>query len=195
MLPYTNRARSLDGKENYELARSCTYDLLSVVVHVGELDTGHYTSYCRVGDQVWANGFPNGPPALCLVGAQADLGASYIVVCLQRPPRRAGEQVRCPWGPGVPALLHHQVPSLRGGRSMPETVFLSPSLCTKELVLARCGIRDNLGLFHGQRARGTRTGPPCAGGPFPSSISDQAGVLRSILAFPYSPPPPPRPVR
>jgi ubiquitin carboxyl-terminal hydrolase 22/27/51 len=23
-----------------------------VVVHVGELDTGHYMSYCRVGDQV-----------------------------------------------------------------------------------------------------------------------------------------------
>lgn len=35
-----------------ELQRSCVYDLLSVVVHVGELETGHYTSYCRVGDQV-----------------------------------------------------------------------------------------------------------------------------------------------
>ncbi len=59
MLPYTNRARSANGdsggggvKENYELARSCTYDLLSVVVHVGEIDTGHYVTYCRVGDQV-----------------------------------------------------------------------------------------------------------------------------------------------
>lgn len=52
MLPYTNRARSRDSRENLELERSCTYDLLSVVVHVGELDTGHYTSYCRVGDQV-----------------------------------------------------------------------------------------------------------------------------------------------
>lgn len=51
MLPYTNRAKSQD-KENYELARSCTYDLLSVVVHVGEIDTGHYVTYCRVGDQV-----------------------------------------------------------------------------------------------------------------------------------------------
>lgn len=55
MLPYTNRARGHDVKENYELARSCTFDLLSVVVHVGEIDTGHYVSYCRVGDQV---GFP-----------------------------------------------------------------------------------------------------------------------------------------
>lgn len=52
MLPYTNRARSRDSRENFELERSCTYDLLSVVVHVGEIDTGHYTSYCRVGDQV-----------------------------------------------------------------------------------------------------------------------------------------------
>ncbi|EJT75239.1 hypothetical protein GGTG_05176 [Gaeumannomyces tritici R3-111a-1] len=51
MFPYTNRGRSGDSKENYELARSCTYDLLGVVVHVGEIDTGHYTSYCRVGDQ------------------------------------------------------------------------------------------------------------------------------------------------
>lgn len=52
MLPYTNRARGQDIKDNYELARSCTYDLLSVVVHVGEIDTGHYVSYCRMGDQV-----------------------------------------------------------------------------------------------------------------------------------------------
>ncbi|KAK4099894.1 ubiquitin carboxyl-terminal hydrolase-like protein [Parathielavia hyrcaniae] len=54
MLPYTNRARGQDVRESYELARSCTYDLLSVVVHVGEIDTGHYVSYCRVGDQWFA---------------------------------------------------------------------------------------------------------------------------------------------
>lgn len=48
MLPYTNRVRSRDNRENMELERSCTYDLLSVVVHVGEIDTGHYVSYCRV---------------------------------------------------------------------------------------------------------------------------------------------------
>lgn len=52
MLPYTNRVRSRDSRENQELKRSCTYDLLSVIVHVGELDTGHYVSYCRQGDQV-----------------------------------------------------------------------------------------------------------------------------------------------
>ncbi|EGS19417.1 ubiquitin carboxyl-terminal hydrolase-like protein [Thermochaetoides thermophila DSM 1495] len=51
MLPYTSRARNHDVSQNYELQRSCTYDLLSVVVHVGEIDTGHYVSYCRVGDQ------------------------------------------------------------------------------------------------------------------------------------------------
>lgn len=52
MLPYTNRARSRGSREDMELERSCTYDLLSVVVHVGEIETGHYVSYCRVGDQV-----------------------------------------------------------------------------------------------------------------------------------------------
>ena len=52
MLPYTNRGRGQDVRENFELARSCTYDLLSVIVHVGDIDTGHYVSYCRVGDQV-----------------------------------------------------------------------------------------------------------------------------------------------
>ena len=62
MLPYTSRARGGEGKENYELARSCTYDLLSVIVHVGEIDTGHYVSYCRVGDQV-SNQFPCEIPA------------------------------------------------------------------------------------------------------------------------------------
>ncbi|KAL1899131.1 hypothetical protein Sste5346_003053 [Sporothrix stenoceras] len=55
MLPYTNRSRgNQDTRESYELNRSCMYDLLSVVVHVGEIDTGHYVSYCRVGDQWFA---------------------------------------------------------------------------------------------------------------------------------------------
>ncbi|KAK1753511.1 ubiquitin carboxyl-terminal hydrolase [Echria macrotheca] len=54
MLPYTSRARTQDTSESFELARSCTYDLFSVVVHVGEIDTGHYVSYCRVRDQWFA---------------------------------------------------------------------------------------------------------------------------------------------
>lgn len=52
MLPYTSRIRGKDSRENLELARTCIYDLLSVVVHVGEIETGHYVSYCRTGDQV-----------------------------------------------------------------------------------------------------------------------------------------------
>jgi ubiquitin carboxyl-terminal hydrolase 22/27/51 len=44
MLPYTSRARSQDTRENFELVRSCTYDLLSVVVHVGSINTGEFTS-------------------------------------------------------------------------------------------------------------------------------------------------------
>jgi len=70
MLPYTNRARGQDTEQNFELARSCTYDLQSVVVHVGNLETGkapisgsghnvniigHYCSYSRVGNQVCQN--------------------------------------------------------------------------------------------------------------------------------------------
>ncbi|KAI0599668.1 ubiquitin carboxyl-terminal hydrolase [Biscogniauxia sp. FL1348] len=51
MLPYTTRGRAPDSRDSQELGRSCTYDLLSVVEHVGEIDTGHYVSYCRVGDQ------------------------------------------------------------------------------------------------------------------------------------------------
>ncbi|TDZ35108.1 Ubiquitin carboxyl-terminal hydrolase 8 [Colletotrichum sidae] len=51
MLPYTTRGRGTEAKDSFELGRSCTYDLLGVVVHVGELDTGHYVSYCRMGDQ------------------------------------------------------------------------------------------------------------------------------------------------
>lgn len=51
MLPYTNRVRVRGNREDMELERSCTYDLLSVVVHVGEIDTGHYVSYCRAGEQ------------------------------------------------------------------------------------------------------------------------------------------------
>jgi ubiquitin carboxyl-terminal hydrolase 22/27/51 len=45
MLPYTNRARSQDTRQNFELARSCTYDLQSVVVHVGNLETGELPIY------------------------------------------------------------------------------------------------------------------------------------------------------
>lgn len=55
MLPYTNRVRNRDNRESLELERSCTYDLLSVIVHVGEIETGHYVSYCRVSDQVSLN--------------------------------------------------------------------------------------------------------------------------------------------
>ena len=42
MFPYTNRSRNVDAKQNYELARGCTYDLQTVVVHVGNLDTGKH---------------------------------------------------------------------------------------------------------------------------------------------------------
>lgn len=43
MLPYTTRGRASDARDSQELKRSCTYDLLSVVEHVGEIDTGELT--------------------------------------------------------------------------------------------------------------------------------------------------------
>ncbi|KAI2634554.1 ubiquitin carboxyl-terminal hydrolase [Xylaria nigripes] len=51
MLPYTTKGQSENSRDSQELNRSCIYDLMSVVEHVGEIDTGHYVSYCRVGDQ------------------------------------------------------------------------------------------------------------------------------------------------
>lgn len=45
MLPYTSKGRDLDVNEDQlhrypELARAHEYDLVSVVVHVGSIDTG-----------------------------------------------------------------------------------------------------------------------------------------------------------
>ncbi|KAK4452067.1 ubiquitin carboxyl-terminal hydrolase [Podospora aff. communis PSN243] len=54
MLPYTTTAKTTDVSENFDLSRTCMYDLFSVVVHVGEIDTGHYIAYCRVGGQWFA---------------------------------------------------------------------------------------------------------------------------------------------
>jgi hypothetical protein len=107
MLPYTNRARSRDSRENMELERSCTYDLLSVVVHVGGLDTGHYTSYCRVGDQV---SYPRRYEYPC--STVTDM--RVLVVQIQRPQGRNGEYLRSSRCPGISLVLHHQIPRLAG---------------------------------------------------------------------------------
>lgn len=53
MFPYTTRAAALgENKHSPDMSRGCTYDLQSVVVHVGNLETGHYVCYSRVGQQV-----------------------------------------------------------------------------------------------------------------------------------------------
>ncbi|EEP80577.1 conserved hypothetical protein [Uncinocarpus reesii 1704] len=44
MAPYTTSANS---KNIFKY----TYDLLSVVVHIGDIDSGHYLAYCRQGEQ------------------------------------------------------------------------------------------------------------------------------------------------
>lgn len=105
MLPYTNRARSRGSREDMELERSCTYDLLSVVVHVGEIETGHYVSYCRVGDQVW--------PALIDLSV-CSFSLIITVVQVQRSQGRAGQDVGCAWRPGVSIVLYHPVSRLGG---------------------------------------------------------------------------------
>jgi hypothetical protein len=42
MFPYTNRARIQDEKQRLELAKFCTYELQTVVVHVGKIETGKF---------------------------------------------------------------------------------------------------------------------------------------------------------
>ncbi|KAF3490580.1 ubiquitin carboxyl-terminal hydrolase [Arthroderma uncinatum] len=44
MMPYTTRPKS-PNRSQFQ------YDLLSVVVHIGDIDSGHYLSYCRHGEQ------------------------------------------------------------------------------------------------------------------------------------------------
>ncbi|RKF73022.1 putative ubiquitin carboxyl-terminal hydrolase 8 [Golovinomyces cichoracearum] len=50
MLRFTNHCKIKDVRKS-SLARECTYELQSVVEHVGELKKGHYISYSRVGKQ------------------------------------------------------------------------------------------------------------------------------------------------
>lgn len=45
MLPYTTRPGNSRDKSDYD------YDLLSVVVHLGDMESGHYLAYCRQGEQ------------------------------------------------------------------------------------------------------------------------------------------------
>ncbi len=45
MYEYTDRVRDEDDKQSLELKRSCMYDLQSVVVHVGNLETGETIPY------------------------------------------------------------------------------------------------------------------------------------------------------
>jgi len=100
MFPYTNRARGQDKQQNFELARGCTYDLQSVVVHVGNLesgesssslacrrhtdDLGHYVSYSRVGNQ-WLKfndhtvTLASKSPILC------SIFTPYAILCISRP--------------------------------------------------------------------------------------------------------------
>ncbi|KAI1940335.1 hypothetical protein LOZ12_004568 [Ophidiomyces ophidiicola] len=44
MAPYTTRSSSKSTSKY-------NYDLLSVVVHIGDIDSGHYLTYCRQGEQ------------------------------------------------------------------------------------------------------------------------------------------------
>lgn len=114
MLPYTNRARTADAKEQYELGRSCTYDLMSVVVHVGEIDTGHYISYCRVGEQVKAFSFD-------LLGKDRQYANMMAVVHFQRPSGGTGIQIGCARCQSLPLVLHRKDPAVEEARPVMST--------------------------------------------------------------------------
>ncbi|KAI9788374.1 MAG: hypothetical protein M1833_003014 [Piccolia ochrophora] len=49
MSPYSTRSVGSKKGELGELRRTCTYDLSSVIVHIGKLSAGHYISYSREG--------------------------------------------------------------------------------------------------------------------------------------------------
>lgn len=120
MLPYTNRLRNREGREGMELERSCTYDLLSVVVHVGEIETGHYVSYCRVGDQVCEH---NGAFKL------ADANTRALVVQVQRSQSGDGDYLRGSRRPSLPTVLHHKIFGLKPPQvGVLENVDLVPPL-------------------------------------------------------------------
>jgi ubiquitin carboxyl-terminal hydrolase 22/27/51 len=54
MTPFTTRAKrkAKEGDKESRPVKPYIYDLLSVVVHKGEINTGHYSSYCRENGQV-----------------------------------------------------------------------------------------------------------------------------------------------
>lgn len=54
MTPFTTRAkRKMKEGERKPLAvKPYIYDLFSVVVHKGEINSGHYINYCRENGQV-----------------------------------------------------------------------------------------------------------------------------------------------
>ncbi|KAI9844467.1 MAG: hypothetical protein M1837_005549 [Sclerophora amabilis] len=49
MSPYTTRMIQSKKPDPASMSRSCTYDLCSVIVHIGKLNDGHYISYHREG--------------------------------------------------------------------------------------------------------------------------------------------------
>lgn len=51
MTPYTTRAKRKTGQDTRSF-KPYVYDLISVVVHKGEINSGHYISYCRENGQV-----------------------------------------------------------------------------------------------------------------------------------------------
>jgi ubiquitin carboxyl-terminal hydrolase 22/27/51 len=55
MTPFTTRAKrkaKVNGDSVSSKSRTYIYDLINVVVHKGEINSGHYISYCRDNGQV-----------------------------------------------------------------------------------------------------------------------------------------------
>ncbi|KAI9723577.1 MAG: hypothetical protein M1812_000877 [Candelaria pacifica] len=51
MSPYTKLETQGEGRGTNETVDSCLYDLSSVVVHKGDMQSGHYISFCRQSNQ------------------------------------------------------------------------------------------------------------------------------------------------
>ncbi len=115
MLPYTNRAKAHDARENSQLVRSCTYDLLSVVVHIGKLNSGvlnsgayscHYAKYTRSLHLLFTRRTPGLLRSAIVKTHEAD---SRIVVYVRRPQGNPCSGVASIRSRSISVILHNPV--------------------------------------------------------------------------------------
>lgn len=110
MAPYTIHPR-MNNSSRF------IYDLTSVIVHTGTLDSGHYYSYCQQGENVGYNGQRSSRFLMKLIlVANKYSFRRYIVVPLQRWQGHKGASIRCSKFQRIPAILHSSHTGLSGVR-------------------------------------------------------------------------------